>query len=146
MHYGVDTSPCWSPNGYHIAFTSDRSGNPQIYIMDADGANQRRLTFHSKYADSPAWSPKGDKIAYQAMDENQKFDIWIVGLEGNDPVKITSIEGNNEYPTWSPDGSLIAFVNIYGGRSDLYVVKADGSRIRRVTNSGNVKMPDWSDF
>ncbi len=146
VHYGVDTSPCWSPNGYQIAFTSDRSGNPQVYVMDADGANQRRITFHSKYCDSPSWSPKGDKIAYMAMDETGRFNIWVINPDGSDPRQITSLNGNNEYPTWSPDGALIAFVNEYGGRSDLFVMKPDGSRGRRITSSGDVKMPDWSDF
>ena len=146
VHYGVDTSPSWSPNGYQIAFTSDRSGNPQIYVMDADGANQRRITFNSKYADSPAWSPKGDRIAYMSMAEHGKFDIWMIGPDGSDPVQITTLNGNNEYPTWSPDGALVAFVNGYGGRSDLYAMKPNGSRVRRITSTGDVKMPDWSDF
>lgn len=145
-HYGVDTSPSWSPNGYQIAFTSDRSGNPSIYLMDTDGANQRRLTFENKYADSPSWSPRGDKIAFMAMEDNGKFDIWTIAPDGTDLKKVTGISGNNEYPTWSPDGSLIAFVNTSGGRSDLYIVKQDGTRMRRVTNCGDVKMPDWSDF
>jgi TolB protein len=144
--YGVDTSPAWSPNGYQIAFTSDRTGNPQIYVMDADGANQRRVTFETKYADSPAWSPRGDKIAYQSMDQNSKFDIWIVNVDGSGATKITGQPGNNEYPTWSPDGSLIAYVNTYGGKGDLYIVKPDGSRVKKVTSGGNVKMPDWSGF
>jgi len=146
VHYGVDTSPTWSPNGYRIAFTSDRSGNPQIYVMDADGANQKRITFHSKYADSPAWSPKGDRIAYMSMNENGKFDIWMISPDGSDPVQVSTIPGQNEYPTWSPDGTLLAFVNAQGGRSDLYVMKPNGSRVRRITNTGDVIMPDWSDF
>ncbi|MBN1308679.1 MAG: PD40 domain-containing protein [Chitinispirillaceae bacterium] len=146
MHYGVDTSPSWSPNGYQIAFTSDRSGNPQIYVMDADGANQRRISFNSKYADSPAWSPKGDRVAYMSMAENGRFTIWMTAPDGSDPVQIASLNGNNEYPTWSPDGSLLAFVNSYGGRGDLYVIKPNGSRVRRITSTGDVKMPDWSGF
>lgn len=145
-HYGVDTSPSWSPNGYQIAFTSDRSGNPHIYVMDAEGGNQRRLTFEGKYADSPAWSPKGDKIAFQMMGENGSFDIYTIAPDGSNLTKVTNIPGNNEYPIWAPDGSLIAFVNTAGGRSDLFVVKHDGSRARRVTSSGDVRMPDWSDF
>lgn len=146
VHYGVDTSPAWSPNGYQIAFTSDRSGNPQVYIMDADGANQRRITYDSKYADSPAWSPKGDKIAFMAMNDKGKFEIWTISPDGSSLKQVTDITGNSEYPSWSPDGSLIGFVNNAGGRSDFYIVKHDGSRVRKVTNSGDVKMPDWSDF
>ncbi len=146
VHYGIDTSPSWSPNGYQIAFTSDRAGSPQIYIMDADGANQRRVTFEGKYNDSPAWSPKGDKIAYASMGDGWKFDIWTVSPDGSNSFKVTSLPGINEYPTWAPDGSLIAFTNTQGGRSDLYVVRPDGTRLRRVTTTGDVKMPNWSSF
>ncbi len=146
FHRGIDTSPTWSPNGYQIAFTSDRSGNPQIYIMDADGANQRRITFESRYADAAAWSPRGDKIAYASMGEGGKFDIWTVSPDGTDAFRVTNMAGANEYPTWSPDGRLIAFTSTRGDRSDLYVVRPDGTRLRRVTTTGDVTMPNWSDF
>ncbi len=141
---GIDTSPCWSPNGYHIAFTSDRSGQPQIYVMDADGANTRRITFKGSYQDSPAWSPKGDKIAYTSFDK--KFDIWVVNIDGSEPKKVTSNFGNNEYPTWSPDGSNIAFVSRYGGKSNIFLIRPDGSGLKQITKSGNAKMPEWSKF
>ncbi|KMQ52606.1 Tol-pal system protein TolB [Chitinispirillum alkaliphilum] len=146
FHRGIDTSPTWSPNGFRMAFTSDRAGGPQIYVMDADGANQKRITFESRYADAPAWSPRGDRIAYVSMGQSGKFDIWTVSPDGSDPFQVTDLPGSNEYPTWSPDGSLIAFTNIRGDRSDLYVVRPDGTRLRRVTSTGDVRMPDWSDF
>jgi len=141
---GIDNSPNWSPNGYQIAFTSDRAGGPQIYIMDAYGANQRRITFEGRYNDNPAWSPKGDKIAYASMAQGYRFNIWTVSPDGTGAKKITNMPGSSEYPTWSPDGSLIAFVNRQGGKSDIYVIKPDGTRLRRVTTSGDVKMPRWS--
>jgi TolB protein len=140
---GVKTAPCWSPNGYRIAFTSDRDGNPNIFVMDADGANQRRITHKCNYCDSPAWSPKGDRIAFNAMNEKGKLDIWTVSPEGADEVQVTSLSGHNEYPAWSPDGSLIGFINRTAGKSDFYVMKPDGSKIRRVTTTGDVMMPDW---
>jgi TolB protein len=146
VHYGVDTSPSWSPNGYQIAYTSDRNGNPQIFVMDADGANQHRLTFDQKYTDSPAWCPKGDKIAYMAMGKSGQFDIWTIAPDGTANVQVTSLSGSCEYPTWSPDGTLLGFINSVNGKNDFYVVKPDGSHLRRVTTSGNVKMPDWSSF
>lgn len=144
--YGVDTAPSWSPNGYQITFTSDRTGNPQIYIMDSDGANQRRITYESKYTDSPAWSPKGDKIAFMSMNEHGRFDIWVINTDGSNPIKVTSLSGNCENPTWAPDGSLIAFINSIGAKNNLFVVKPDGNRLRQVTSSGDVKMPDWSGY
>jgi TolB protein len=141
----VDTSPCWSPNGYQIAFTSDRGGSPQIYVMDADGANTRRLTFEGNYQDSPAWSPKGDKIAYMSM-TGGRFDIWTIQPDGSDPVQITTNAGSNEYPSWSPDGAHIAFSCHTGVKTDIYSIKADGTHVRKITNPGNVKMSDWSNF
>jgi len=143
---GIDTSPNWSPNGYQIAFTSDRGGNPQIYIMDADGANQRKVTYEGRYNAEAAWSPKGDKIAYASIGENYQFNIWTVSPGGSDAQMVANPPGSNEYPTWSPDGNLIAFINTRGGRSDLYIVKHDGTRLRRITKTGNVKMPRWSGF
>jgi TolB protein len=140
---GVETAPCWSPNGYQIAYTSDKQGNPNIFVMDADGANQHRITHKSRYCDSPVWSPKGDKIAYLCMSDKGKLDIWTISPDGSDETQVTSMPGHNEYPTWSPDGSLIGFVNRSGGKSDFYVMKPDGSTIKRVTMTGDVTMPDW---
>lgn len=140
---GVKTAPCWSPNGYQIAFTSDRPGNPQIYVMDADGANQRRLTYKSRYSDSPAWSPKGDRIAFTSMAESGKLDIWTIAPDGSSEAQITAMAGHNEYPAWSPDGSLIGFINRSGGQSDFFLMKPDGSRVRQISSTGTVQMPDW---
>jgi len=143
---GTDTAPSWSPNGYQIAFTSDRAGGPQIYVMDATGSNQRRVTFEGRYNDAPAWSPKGDKIAYASQGENYQFNIWTVSPDGSDAKMVAGLPGLSESPTWSPDGTLIAFVNTNGGRSDMYVVKHDGTRLRKITNTGDIKMPKWSAF
>jgi TolB protein len=140
---GVETAPCWSPNGYQLAYVSDRTGNPHIYIMDADGANQRRITYRSRYCDSPAWSPKGDRIAFVSMRDDGKLDIWAVSPDGSNEVPLTDLAGYNEYPTWSPDGSLIGFISRTNGKSDFYVMRPDGSRVRRITTSGDVQMPDW---
>ena len=63
-HPGIDTSPTWSPLGHQIAFTSDRTGSPQIYVVGVDGTGLRRITFES-YCDRPTWSPNPyNEIAY----------------------------------------------------------------------------------
>lgn len=142
----INTAPNWSPNGYQIAFTSDRGGGPQIYIMDATGSNQRRVTFEGRYNDAPAWSPKGDKIAYTSQGDNSQFNIWTVSPDGSDAKMVANPSGLNETPTWSPDGRLIGFINTKGGKSDFYVVRHDGERLRKVTTSGDVRMPRWSGF
>ncbi len=142
----IETAPCWSPNGYQIAYTSDRSGNPQICVMDADGGNQHRITHVSGYCDAPAWSPKGDRIAFTSMGGDGKLDIWAVSPDGSNEVRLTNGPGHHEYPTWSPDGMLIGYIGRSGGKSDFYVMKPDGSHVRQVTKTGDVSMPEWEHF
>ena len=74
----MDSSPAFSPNGQQIAFISDRSGNPELYVMDVTGANVQRLTY-GQWADGPAWSPRGDLIAYERQRSQGRFDIYVVG-------------------------------------------------------------------
>lgn len=139
----IDTSPSWSPSGREIAFTSDRSGSPQIYIMDSDGANVRRISFEGTYNDSPAWSPDGDRIAYVSR-INNSFDIYVYNLRNNTVTKLTEEAGRNENPSWSPDGRHIVFASNRTGSYQIYIVDYDGLNLRRLTNSGNNKMPKWS--
>jgi len=141
----VDTSPCWSPEGYNIAFISDRTGQPQLYVMDNEGANVRRLTFEGSYQDSPAWSPRGNLIAYTSL-RNGKYDIWVITPEGKDARQVTTKAGSNEYPSWSSNGSHIVFHSILGGKSELYAIRPDGTGLKRLTDVGNARMPDWSQF
>ena len=72
----INTEPSWNPNGTQIAFTSDREGNPQVYLMEDDGSNVRRLTFEGGYNASPAWSPNGAMVAYVSRFEG-KFDLFV---------------------------------------------------------------------
>jgi TolB protein len=110
--------------------------------MDADGTNVKKLTFGGGYQDSPAWSPKGDKIAFH-MTLNGQFEIFTCSLDGSNLFQVTTAPGNNEYASWSSDGEHLVFCSERGVRHDLYGIKADGTRLKRLTNIGNAKMPDW---
>ena len=68
-------SPAFSPDGSTLAFTSDRSGSPQIYLMRLAGGSPKRMTYRGEYNTTPALSPKGDRIAYQSR-AGGHFDIY----------------------------------------------------------------------
>lgn len=144
-HYGIDTSPTWSPDCKQIAFVSDRSGNtPQIWVMNADGSNQRRLTFQGRYNTTPDWSPKGNEIVFSARDEKNNYDIFTVDLNGA-ITRLTQNQGNNEEPSFSPDGNYIVFVSSRGGAGQrIYIMGADGQGQSMITRTGGgFSTPSW---
>lgn len=141
--FGIDTAPCWSPDGTKIAFTSDRSGSPQIYIMDRDGTNVKRLTpQNSKRCDQPHWSPRGDRIAYTTMVDG-KFNIASIDIATGEVTLLTRGEGDSESPTWSPDGRYLTFSSNRLGSFQIFIMRADGSGVRRISNQPDCSSPCW---
>ena len=112
--FGPDVSPVWNPRtGNQLAFVSGRTGEPQIYIMDKDGANVQRMT-DSGYAISPSWAPNGGLLAFSW---NRKYgpgdpggqDIYVMDIASKNWLQVTHEAGNNDFPSWSPDGRHIVF-------------------------------------
>ena len=93
-----DWHPEISSDGKQIAFMSDRDGNREIYIMNSDGSNQKRLTFNA--ADEfwyPSWSPDGSKIIFSSYDENEEKHIYMMNKDGSSVKKIIA---NGSQPSW----------------------------------------------
>jgi dipeptidyl aminopeptidase/acylaminoacyl peptidase len=114
-----------------IAFDSDRDGNRQIYVMNADGTDQRRLTRNATTDMSPAWSPDGTRIAFMRRcwhsDDETDADkeIFVMNADGTGQRNLTrSPRWEDEAPRWSPDGTKIIFASTLG----LAVMNADGKR------------------
>jgi TolB protein len=139
----IDSSPSWSPDGAQIVFQSDRTGGPQIWMMNADGSNPRRLTSRGTYNDAPMWSPKGDRIAWVARDQG-RLDIYTMDLNGGSIMQLTNGPGKNEDPCWAPDGEHIAFASNRTGNYEIYVMRRDGSSVQRLTTSREATSPAWS--
>jgi TolB protein len=136
-----DEDPAWSPDGSKIAFTTDRDGNKEIYVANADGSNPVRLTTDSAADYEPTWSPNGTRIAFVSTRAGSA-DIFTMSVNGADVSQLTNTPGVEADPAWSADGR-IAFASDREGPSNIYVMNADGSGVTRLTSTGG-DHPAWS--
>lgn len=147
----MNVEPAISPDGKKIAFSSDRSGKPMIYIMNINGSNPVRRTFAGHYNATPSWSPDGKKIAFAGFDRDKgNFDIFVMNADGTGLLRLSSARksngkwSNNEDPAFSPDGRHVLFVSDRTGTKQLYLVNADGTNERRVTYDNKFySKPKW---
>jgi len=161
-HPAVDQCPAWSPDGTKIAFESDRDGNFEIYVADADGSNQRRLTRYDGFDGHCTWAPNGKQIAFERSSGKLTSRVCVMNADGSSVHPLTA-KLNARQPDWSPDGSKIAFAAVNGPGlitsrtefqllrdkgalgEDIYMVDLDGSHRRRVTNDlFENRCPRWS--
>ncbi len=141
-----DAAPAWSPNGTQIAFESDRSGDWEIYIMNADGTNPTNFTNNPGADDrSAAWSPDGTRITYESIgltnaQDPPKSEIYVKETNGGPPYtapekNLTNNPASDKAPAWSPDGSQITFESFRDGVWQIYIMNADGSSPTNITNN-----------
>ena len=144
-----DSAPAWSPNGRRIAFTSDRDGNDEIYVMNADGSKQRRLTRNPGYDGLPTWSPDGRQIVFTSERGGNypghmlnEVEVYVMNADGSRQRRLTPAGGDGDFsPAWSPDGFRIAFtrepLRAGSGGTAIHVMNADGGKKRRLTRNGD---------
>jgi len=127
-----------------IAFRSNRDGNNEIYIMNADGSNPKNITNHLDDDYDPSWSPDGSKIAFSST-RHGNFEIYIMDADGSNLSRITNNSAADYEPSWSPDGSKIAFTTDRDGNYEIYIMNTDGSNQMNITkHSAKDRDPSWS--
>jgi TolB protein len=135
-----------------IAFTSDRDAtkerrSKEIYIVDYDGFNPRRVTVNGSLNILPAWSPDGTSLAYVSYRQGSPAIYLARIFEGKSVPNVTGERGDSQAfaPVFSPDGKRLAFASNRAGNMDVFVADADGSGARRLTTAqGSDTAPCWS--
>ena len=151
-----------------IAFASDRDWdwkaekdrNLEIYLMDPNGKQIRRLTEQPKFDTEPAWSPNGRQITFVSYRDLEQLpkgeihrgEIYLMNADGSNPINLTHApERADGVSSWSPDGNQIVFTSaaLFNddilANSDIFVMDADGANSRNLTNhDAQDQTPDWS--
>jgi TolB protein len=143
---GTNYLPVFSPDGKQLAFMSGRDGNPEIYAMNVDGTNLRRLTNHAAGDSSPTWSPSGSQIAFTS-DRSGKAQVYVMNSgDGSGVRRLTVNESEADRPTWSPPPfNEIAFAASTGPGYDIKVLEVSTGQIRQLTfGEGSNEGPAWA--
>ncbi len=153
----TDYDPVWAPDGGSIVFTSERNGSADIFRVNPDGSRLTQLTTDPAYDDQAAFSPDSKELVFVSTRGSGTANLWTLDLATLRAKALTSGPGGNFRPSWSPDGKWIAFSSDRGnpmpfahGRwerlqlSDIYVVRPDGSGLKKITKSGDFcGSPKW---
>jgi TolB protein len=121
-----------------------------VYIMDMDGANDKRITKDKSISLGPTWSPDGTKISYASYVRGFP-DIYTLDLASGHMRQLTNNRATNITPAWSPVGSWIAYASSLPGNMEIYAISPSGSNNRRLTNSFGIDIapsfsPDGNEF
>ncbi|MGE0639154.1 MAG: Tol-Pal system beta propeller repeat protein TolB [Thermoanaerobaculia bacterium] len=128
-----------------IAFSSDRDGEKEIYLMDYDGFDQRRISGHRSISMSPTWSPGGDALAYMSYFGGNGPAIYLADITTGKKSPLVTSGSLNTSPSFSPDGRRVAFARGTGANMDIFSCRRDGSELKRLTTSPGIDTnPSWS--
>lgn len=150
-HFSDDVDPHMNNDETLLTFLSGRPGKAMIYTLDPRGVEKsvRRISFVGDFNAGPRFNPEGTEIVFSSWVDN-RFDIYRIGSNGRNLVRLTKNFGSNEEAWYSPDGQFIVFtsqrvINSKRDVQDIYIMNRDGEIIRKITeNYGKTYTPRWS--
>jgi TolB protein len=128
---GDKESVSWSPDGTRLLYARKDGVGSQVFTVGLDGASPKALSLRHADGRAPVWSPDGSQIAFAAP------GLTVMDADGSNPHRIAELAADS--PAWSPDGSRIAFA----ANGQVFVVAADGTRLRRLTGPFDDHAPGW---
>lgn len=152
-HYSDDVDPSLNRDGTLMTFLSNRPGKAHIYTMDPRETekNVKRISFVGKFNATPRFSPDGKEIVFSSWVDGS-FDLYRIGADGNNLVRLTKDFGSNEEPAYSPDGEFIIFTSkriISKGKAvqDVYIMNREGEILGQLTKDfGRTFSPKWTNL
>lgn len=137
---------CKSVLKNQIAFTSDRDGDSEVFVMNADGSNPQKLTDNTTYESNVAVSHDGTKIAFISDRDGSNRDLYVMNADGSNVQRLTSSAALTAFPNWAPDDSKIVFNDTRdGGDPDIYTINAEGGDLTQITSNSHFDQgADWS--
>ena len=140
---GSNSAPAWAPDGKQLAAVLTRDGTSQIYLMNADGTNLRRLTISGAIDTEPFFTPDGQSI-YFTSDRGGSPQIYRMAASGGDPVRVTFDGDYNVSPRVSPDGKTLAFISRISGRFQLMAMDLENRQIQALTDGQRDESPTFA--
>ncbi|MEW5926882.1 MAG: tolB protein precursor protein [Gemmatimonadota bacterium] len=147
-----DWGALWSPDGGTLTFLSNREGADRIYLVRPDGSDIRRLTAAADTGaargdvqeSAPAWSPDGGRVAFVRSTRAGESRIRVVEPATGRVRELSDGRGRDGSPAWSPDGRYLVFTSDRDGDPELYLMRADGTGVTRLTRApGADWLPRW---
>jgi TolB protein len=140
---GSNSAPAWSPDGRQLAAVLTKDGSSQVYLMNADGTNPRRVTFSDAIDTEPFFTPDGQSI-YFTSDRGGSPQIYRMPASGGEPVRMTFEGDYNVSPRVSPDGKILAYISRVSGRFQLMVMDLDSKQIQTLTDGPRDESPSFA--
>ncbi len=140
---GSNSAPAWSPDGKQLAAVLTKDGSSQIYLMNADGTNLRRITFSDAIDTEPFFTPDGQSI-YFTSDRGGSPQIYRMSAGGGEPLRVTFEGDYNVSPRVSPDGKILAYISRISGRFQLMAMDLESKQVQTLTDGPRDESPSFA--